>query len=389
MVSSAREARVVSALSVTAFALLVGLAPACGGGNANGPGAATPSETSSSSGGTAPKEASVPDTPPAGPPKDVDCGDFTTCAVASDGAAHCWGRDKGGELGDGATGARMKRGIVPGIGKVKKIALGSQFGCALLEDKKVKCWGTGRIANDGKVWSDAKPMVVAGVNDAEELVASGVIACARSASGVVCWGADEKTIGTPPRSTFKQIAAGFTHACGLDEKGAVQCWGPGDWGGNGAFAKPPVTGAQQVVTGDRHGCVVTKDKKVECWGTNDAGQLGTKPDIDSHKKMVPVAGLTNVARLIAGEASTCALMTDGSAKCWGANGEGELGLGTRSSDERPTKSSVSDVEQLCIASQHGCALTKQGKLYCWGANAFGQLGDGTKERRQAPTPVVW
>ncbi|MBN9165137.1 MAG: hypothetical protein J0I07_29500 [Myxococcales bacterium] len=362
---------------------------ACGGSG----GAAPPSSAPSSSKDSAASgEGAVSDEGPVGAPKDVDCGDFTTCAIASDGLVRCWGRNKEGELGDGkGQGERLKRSLVPGVGKVTKVALASKFGCAILEDKKVKCWGTGRIANDGKMVNDAKPTLVAGVVDAEELVASGALACARNASGVVCWGADEKTIGTPPKGAFKQVAVGFTHACALDAAGAVTCWGPpGDWGAGGIFAKPAISGAVQVVTGDRHGCVVTKSQTVQCWGMNDAGQLGTKPDIEPHKKLVNVPGVTGVKRLIAGEASTCALLGDGSVRCWGSNGEGELGLGTRSSDERPARvSALSAVEDVCLASAHGCALTKAGKLLCWGSNAFGQIGDGTKERRPEPTPVSW
>jgi alpha-tubulin suppressor-like RCC1 family protein len=279
---------------------------------------------------------------------------------------------------------------------VKKIALASEFGCALLEDKKVKCWGTGRIANDGTPVTNAKPTAVNGVEDVDELVASGAIACARSSKGqVTCWGATEKAIGTPPKGeSFKQITAGFTHACALSKTGAVTCWGPGDWGGSGAFAKPAISGgATELVSGDRHACVIlaTKDKSVMCWGMNDAGQLGMKSDTEPHKKPVAVKGLTGAVRLAAGEASTCALLSDGTVRCWGSNGEGELGLGTRSPDERPAKVSAlgSNVDQICLASAHGCALTKQSKLLCWGANAFGQLGDGTKDRRPTPTPVAW
>lgn len=359
---------------------------ACGGGGA---GAAAPARAESSAGptqgGTAGADA------PSGPPTDVDCGDFTTCAIASDGLAHCWGRDKTGELGDGAgAGQRLRRGVVPGIGKVRKIALASQFGCAILEDRRVKCWGTGRIANDGKTVTDAKPTEVSGVTDVEELVASGAIACARSARGIACWGAGDKEIGAPPKGTFKQLAAGFTHACALDTAGAVSCWGAEDWGAKGAFGKPGVTAALQVATGDRHACVIGKDRTVQCWGMNDAGQLGVRPDMDRHKKLVTVPGITGVVKLAAGEASTCALLGDGSVRCWGSNGEGELGLGTRSPDERPARvTALSEVEHLCLATAHGCALTKQGKLMCWGSNFFGQLGDGTKERRSSPTPVAW
>lgn len=367
------------------------LVAACGGGS----GAAAPSAPGPSPDGEAPAgTASDPtaESAPAGPPKEVDCGDFTTCAVASDGLVRCWGRDKEGELGAGkGQGEQLERKLVPGLGKVSKVALASKFGCALLEDKKVKCWGTGRIANDGKTWDDAKPVLVSGVGEVDELAASGALACARSGSGVTCWGADVQTIGTPPKGAFKQIAVGFTHACALDASGTVTCWGgAGDWGTGGVFAKPPVTAAVQVVTGDRHGCVLTKNGTVQCWGMNDAGQLGVKSDIEPHKKLVTVPGVGGVARLIAGEASTCALLSDGSVRCWGSNGEGELGLGTRSSDERPAHvTALAAVADVCLASAHGCALTKQNKLLCWGSNAFGQIGDGTKERRPTPTPVVW
>ncbi len=362
---------------------------ACGGGSGAAPSSSAPSSGKDSA---ASGEGAVSDEGPVGAPKDVDCGDFTTCAIASDGLVRCWGRNKEGELGDGkGRGERLKRSLVPGVGKVTKVALASKFGCAILEDKKVKCWGTGRIANDGKMVSDAKPTLVAGVDNVEELVASGALACARNPSGVVCWGADEKTIGTPPKGAFKQVAVGFTHACGLDAAGTVTCWGPpGDWGTGGIFAKPAISGAVQVVTGDRHGCVVTKNQTVQCWGMNDAGQLGIKSDIEPHKKLVNVPGIAGVKRLVAGEASTCALLGDDSVRCWGSNGEGELGLGTRSSDERPARvTALSAVDDVCLASAHGCALTKAGKLLCWGSNAFGQIGDGTKERRPAPTPVSW
>jgi alpha-tubulin suppressor-like RCC1 family protein len=189
---------------------------------------------------------------------------------------------------------------------------------------------------------------------------------------------------------FKQIAAGFTHACGLDPAGAVICWGQGEWGGKGVFAKPSVSAAQQVATGDRHACIITKTKAVQCWGMNDAGQLGMKPDMQPHKRLSTVPGVANVVKLVAGDASTCALIGDRSVRCWGSNGEGELGLGKRSSDERPASvAALADAEKICLASSHGCALTKPGKLLCWGANALGQLGDGTLERRTSPTPVVW
>lgn len=372
---------------------MVGLRPAhvlfvaaafagCGGEGAKAPVAAAPPAVA--------KEPEVRPPPPAGPPVQVDCGDFTTCATTSEGAVRCWGHDKKGELGDGGGTDKNRIVAVEGLGKVKATAMGSQFACALLETGAVKCWGSGRIGNDGTQRERAKPVDVAGVTAAEEIAASGALVCARAKGGVTCWGADPSVIGQPPKGEFKQIATGFSHGCALDKAGAVTCWGTGDWATKGAYGKPAVSGALQVATGDRHACVVTKDRKVACWGQNDAGQLGTKPDGDAHKRPVEVPGVKDTAKIVCGESSTCALGNDGSVKCWGANGEGELGLGTRTVDERPAKlASLSEVTQMCVATQHGCALTKTGKIACWGANAFGQLGDGSKERRLQPTAVIW
>ena len=372
-----------------ALAILLVLAPvsvSCGG--------ATPVATPPASGPPAGAEAeqAAADPPPSGPPIQVDCGDFTTCAIASGGEVRCWGRDKAGELGDGGGRDRSKGVVVRGVEHATAIALASQFACALGVDKKVRCWGTGRLANDGKRKERARATDVVGVDGVDELVASGAIACARNATSVTCWGADSATIGTPPSGAFTQVAAGFTHGCALDKKGAVTCWGTGDWAApKGGFAKPTsISGATHLATGDRHACVVTKDKKVQCWGMNDAGQLGTKPDTELHKAPVTVPGVASAVRLVAGEAAMCALLADGSARCWGANTEGELGLGKKSSEERASKvASVPDIAGMCLATAHGCALTKSKNIMCWGANAAGQLGDGTTEKKLEPARVAW
>jgi alpha-tubulin suppressor-like RCC1 family protein len=373
-----RAAAAIRALGALAFGL--GWA-ACGGAPAKAPGASHPAAT---------VETPVEDPPPSGPPVQVDCGDYTTCAIVEGGAVRCWGRDKSGELGDGGGADRSKSVIVRGVEGATSVALASKFACALGSDKKVKCWGTARLANDGRWLERVKATDVTGVEGALELVASGAMACARTATSITCWGSDERTIGTPPKGAFTQIAAGFTHGCALDKTGAVTCWGIGDWAPKGAFAKPAITGATQVASGDRHACVVTKTKKVQCWGQNDLGQLGTKADTEIHKTPVTVPGLTGVDKLVAGEASMCAILADGSARCWGANAEGELGLGKRSSDERPSKvASLAPVAGMCLAISHGCALTKTPSILCWGANADGQLGDATKERKLEPARVSW
>jgi hypothetical protein len=138
----------------------------------------------------------------------------------------------------------------------------------------VSCWERDASRTDGRTLNEAKPTPVSGLAGVEELVASGAIACARDAKGTTCWGADGKDDRDGAEIAFKQIAAGFTHACGLDAAGSVTCWGSGDWAANGAFSKPGTADAQQVATGDRHACIITKEKKVACWGRTTPASLG-------------------------------------------------------------------------------------------------------------------
>ncbi len=50
----------------------------------------------------------------------------------------------------------------------------------------------------------------------------------------------------------------------------------------------------------------------------------------------PVPNLSGVAVITVGDGHTCALRADGSLRCWGGNGLGELGDGTTTSRTKPT-----------------------------------------------------
>ncbi|MEM5880180.1 MAG: hypothetical protein QXQ16_02740, partial [Candidatus Aenigmatarchaeota archaeon] len=66
---------------------------------------------------------------------------------------------------------------------------------------------------------------------------------------------------------------------------------------------------------------------IACWGDNMYGQLG---DGTTTSKSTPVLvqGIDNAVSVAAGEAHTCALLSNGSIACWGRNGRGQLGDGT-------------------------------------------------------------
>ena len=93
------------------------------------------------------------------------------------------------------------------------------------------------------------------------------------------------------------------------------------------------TVAVAVAAGARHTCAIFSDATVRCWGANESGQLGDGT-VDSKNKPVPVAGLTSVDAIVAGGAHSCARRTDGSVWCWGSNTSGQLGDGITLASQR-------------------------------------------------------
>jgi len=97
--------------------------------------------------------------------------------------------------------------------------------------------------------------------------------------------------------------------------------------------------AKDVATGNNHSCAILTDGTVECWGYNQLGELGngTQGILGVNQlSPVPVLGITNAVRIRAGGEDTCVLLSDGSARCWGQNTDGQLGDGTITEVPTPT-----------------------------------------------------
>jgi alpha-tubulin suppressor-like RCC1 family protein len=84
----------------------------------------------------------------------------------------------------------------------------------------------------------------------------------------------------------------------------------------------------------------------------------------------------------------CALYDEGSLKCWGWNGSGQLGLGTTSAvgDSSLEIGGANlfvnvgtgrTVSKFAMGSSHVCAILDNTNLKCWGSGGNGKLGYGT------------
>jgi alpha-tubulin suppressor-like RCC1 family protein len=138
------------------------------------------------------------------------------------------------------------------------------------------------------------------------------------------------------------------------------------------------------------------DGTAKCWGQNNNGNLGDGTLVPSHVP-VDVVGLQGAIHLSAGMVNhTCATLDDGTAKCWGNNASDKLGVGpvgTRSSTALPILDDAGQplvgILRIEAGNAHTCVALQANEVLCWGRNNNGQIGDGTTTTAAAPTAVQW
>jgi len=202
------------------------------------------------------------------------------------------------------------------------------------------------------------------------------------------------------------ISAGNAHTCAVLSSGAIKCWGFNGRGqlGNGTTTNSllPVSvlitpggaelsGGLAVAAGAYHTCAYTSFWAIKCWGWNGNGQLGDGTKIN-RSTPINVDGLSSNANAVdAGEYHSCAVTSTGGAKCWGSNSMGKLGDGTTTDHLTPVNVSglTSGVSSLSIGRSHTCVRTSSGAAKCWGSNLAGILGSGApySTMHYSTTPV--
>ena len=133
--------------------------------------------------------------------KQIASGGISSCVIASEDKAYCWGSNNFGQLGNG----NLKNSSTPtpvsttGVlaGKtIKQITAGTEFTCAIASDDKAYCWGSnssGQLGNNSTINSGV-PVAV-------------------------------NTSGVLAGKTIKQISAGSSHTCAIASDDKAYCWG--------------------------------------------------------------------------------------------------------------------------------------------------------------------
>lgn len=202
------------------------------------------------------------------------------------------------------------------------------------------------------------------------------------------------TVSVELTATVHPVSAGDYHTCALKANGTASCWGSNANGQLGTgdttdslvpAAVTSLTGTVlAVAAGDAHSCALISDGSAACWGHNNFGQLGAGNTTDSTTP-VAVSGLSNAVAISTGFNFSCALKADATVACWGLNGSGNLGDGTTTTRTAPVAvSGLTNAVAIATGFHHSCALKANGTVACWGENVHGELGDGSGTNRSTP-----
>ena len=261
---------------------------------------------------------------------------------------------------------------------------------------------TDEVVTDADVGSEVQPGADAGQPSDLAPIADTALACADK----VCDDGNPCTDDSCDPATVLCIAHANTAPCddgddcsvadackdgacgGVSAPDATTCTADGKVGACASGACVPNPKAVSVVAGRFHTCAVLSDGTAACWGLNTSGQVGDGSKAPSVATPTKVAGLSDVAAIAAGWAHTCAVLAGGAVSCWGANDVGQLGDGSMIDKVAPSKvQGLLDATAIAAGYAHACALLGGGKVSCWGENSKGQLGDGSNVNKGAPSDV--
>ena len=382
--------------------------------------------------------------------RQISAGAGQTCTIEN-GAGYCWGRNADGEVGDGNTTNSSVPVPVNANGALNgkiltQVSAGDEFNCALASTGAAYCWGSnadGQLG-DGATIRSTVPIAVrtSGVLHGLTLTqvsAAGETACALASTGAAyCWGdnADGQlgdgslastsvpvavsTSGVLNGKTLTQIAVGSDHACALTSTGTAYCWGSDATGGLGNAATTsssvPVAVSTsgvlasktlvQITAASGDTCALDSNGAAYCWGDNADGQLGdattVNTDVPVTVSITGVLAAKTLTQISASDDHTCALDSTGAAYCWGDNANGQLGNASTTTTDVPVTVSTSGllsgrtVTQISAGAGDTCAVDSRGAIFCWGTDALGQLGnDGISSQDvpvlagpEAPTDVT-
>ena len=313
-----------------------------------------------------------------------------TCVLVEDGTVQCWGSNNSGQLGDGTTTNHSSPAPVSELSDVDFLAAGSDFVCAHKTDGTIWCWGANRMGalGDGTTTNRSTPVQVRGLEGLNivDMHAYYAGVCALTSTGsLVCWG----QLYGPPWSSLTpvEVLTGVSSVDGGNKSimyltlttGELRFFGNAGWGAASAYTPAAVPGfANGPVIGagcHDHSCFVDSSTgQAYCWGRNEGKFATASGSPVENPNPIRMGAFDGAVDIINDASGACALLADGTMRCWGTGSN--IAIGTSNSDYTRTPLR-NDLTQLSAGWSHACGVANDGRVWCWGNSPEGAVGPRT------------
>jgi len=328
-----------------------------------------------------------------------------TCALMEREPPRCWGSNQyRGVLGEGRTSSALPIAREVFGAPVEAMAWHGDVGCAVARGALRCVVAGGRYARQrtpDRVVTPTLPAAVRSVaitqSGACASLVDGRVACAPPQAfraptpGVVLDVAPTFEL-VPELAEVTRVVARGELLCALSDTRPARCWGNApEWDMLPARSATPVEvphlgPVRSMASGEHHACAVDVRGAVWCWGRGRAGQLGSGVFSErARPARVPLEG--EAQEVAVGRSHTCARVS-GALWCWGSNARGQIGDGTTAMRATPARvAGVEGVTRVVADGDRTCAVGGDRRVYCWGAGEGPVLGNGSSGDRHVPTLV--
>lgn len=342
----------------------------------------------------------------------ISAGMRHTCALTGEGVAYCWGANDELQLGTAValpacqvfpcTSVAQQAG---GTLRFSEIVAGTFSTCALAKDGKAWCWGL-RYRWLDTLDRSALPAVVETDSAFVSITGGDAHYCGLTAGGTaMCWGVNfagelgdstkinrRAPVVVAGNHRFATLSALGQNTCGITIDGDAWCWGDNRWGQLGIGEVPynafgfariypgKVAGGEKykaIAVGGEHVCALTMEALARCWGRNEnAQQLGDDSGVAQRGVPGPVAGSLKFDALSASSIVTCGHTPENAVHCWGSDYFGALGDGREVNGGvgHPVLAAGGPYTRVASGVSHTCAIALDGAAWCWGDGLYGQTG---------------